>query len=1717
MFAYAPGSPFFFWPLSLSLSRCHLCPRSDIATPQKKKKARDSRDEEGATSSYLQKEGEKLKVFYRQEKDALVAKALATDDIPDITAEEGLYSELLSRISADVSKILPGHSEVLQSVLEWYVDAPVDRLMQARKERWRRPHSEAFEMLETEVYNSQKLAESSQGAERRIRAENKELQRALDALNEKYRESLNDIDRLNSELNGSLTSSGVHAQEARVLRELTTSQGKSLVQSRSEMEKALKDVIKEQKARKSWEDEAKIMQDTITRLENEIVKLRPQTPNRDSVRRYRKRNREIVESIKVVQEEQRKTSRMQAEEKERASDMMALLEIDQKSAYGRKDKDQTEYLFAIESFAHNLKDYSEQAAIAERDRTVSMAKVGELISLLQNADPFSDSDSDEDAPNVEEPEDDEEIIQDPALLRIKCKGLEQHLQLKDEEIRVKIGEADTIKREVAMIQNIRQVIEESHNKVKDELSKLQVESKKKQADLQKKIDEIGMKNSEIGAKLEIKTKEVAELLREKKISEAQMSTLNLEAGAYKTKLESLEINLKDMALFVEQAKAEKAEMESRMAELQSAAGDGEMKIYEATQAKAQALSQAEEAKAQVAQLQSVNEELSAERKELQAAKVALSQEVSNLKRASQMASTSESGSLSKAKEEIARLTALVAHLQAPGGGGGDGSGGASGRGASTETGAHNSMHSAMTSLSRMGGSQHDMVPGAPGGSSSSPSRASALKSRLRRAFTGSLFALKWASSIEKIRMPDVSPDIDNVINEETSALASQGDEEAMALMFLANQVAQLSKSSNESQEQDQGRKSADQNASMSSDAQSVVTPSGVSEVAEPATAIEDSGKPAEDGPATLLEYVKNDSFSKSVKRSLAMGKLFATLKQKHETASPVMENVITQELIDRADKGDERAVMMICLQQEVLRLQPDHEDDIDNLDVIDGEAQYAGEDQYAVNGQTPKTGVCSTSKLLAGSTGKYVSDDELFGEDDDNDVDKGGRPLTLTSQGSFRGFIPLASQASMRGFTYEAEGPMRSMTSSRGLKGEEIITSPPRKRSSVWDARVERIERRMATPHSAEVQKTSLIGPWVPPTGKPTDGGAKAMDTDGVGELLVSSQHLMELAREDVGGHRSISERILLFRAAANARFRKISRGDMNALVAPGVIAKALLSHGFSRDEAKELIPCMMNEERQHIDAESFVRGIVQSKAVALYRLMDAGDKNNVDTATAVGMLMELGYSETDCAEFAARADAQGNGVISEFEWVQTFFRYLTPAMASLPRSLPAVGGVALAGSRRASLGKSKRAPRHSVPAAAPQSPSADGKRNEIETGVAASSECVSAGEVSVAPVQGEGISRSWTLSFKEVKPTPIGLMLEAKESLISKLEKEREQLRSEISSLWTFVKESINQHSVDRTRLKEQIDAQILHAQQIMFRDQRDASTVISPGDLPGDPAQGNTPNDKSIVFVHDHATNAMTGSSIVLPQSSRIIKLDEILEGNDSLSSRKPRTLIWLMKTIYTILDEKVLSDSVELQHGSRPQDFSPFLLTFFKKRFGLGSLVRQNIWDFKNTLEGMPSVNTLVRLVHGMCHASFSIGQQSSMIEAWGILAVANGDQNNKEGPQPRKIPTSHAIEVCHQVLPYSTLEQRKRVELKIQSMESEDGVDEYSILDVIVGALLCTAAWLSPPISGLSIHLPGTFCDFNPDLTSCSPIHTDERGEIQKDFLLNVQEQFHLMDG
>lgn len=1771
----------------------------------------------------LQQEGEKLRAYFKHEKDALVAKGLALDEIPDVTAEEGLYSEVLSRISADVSKLLPAHADLLKSILEWYVETPVDRLMQARKEKWRRPHREAFEMLETEVYNSQRLAESSQVAERRVRNDNRDLQREMDELNERYRENLSRTESLQAELNSTLKSSADHAGEARVLRELSNSQGSSLVELRNNLEKALKDLIKEQKDKKGVEDKAKIQRDTIARLEGEILKLRPTTPNREHVRRYRKRNKEILESIKVVQDEQRRASKLQADKKEDAADLMHQIQTEQANAYNRPD--QAKQLFALETIAHNLKDFSDMAAQSDRDRTVAIARVGELVSLLQNADPFSDSDTDEDAPPQEEEDKEEHVIQDPALLRVKCKGLEQHIQLKDSEILIKIGEADLYKREMASIQDIRRQIEEQGQKVVDELTKLKADSKKKQEDMLKKIDALEMKNSEVSAKLDIKTLDVMDLRKEKKMMEAQMSTLNLEAGAYKTKIESLEIALKDMQIKVDGCKEAEADAKKMMAEMDARVLDADLKIYEATKKMMMAEDATADLQATLSGMAGNHVSTESELKRLRAAEMTLTQELEAYKKAAESnknnAINTIESKLAEAKGEIADLKAKVAKLEKDGGKGGGGKQPATSSPSLASKSTNSTPKTSSTVATSPVKSTATPKPTSPmlspvrdATKPVSPEREAkkgesdqkdavkeyVKKNRFAKAVKSTMHAAMWASSYQKIKMPKKIPVIEEVINEELVKNASEGNKEALTIICLNEEVMRLTERLSNldgTEDADGGDNDDDDGTTGDLTVVEYVNKKKFSKIfkgtvlARRWTSYEGVSLPDEapdidsiineelieranhgdeaalmmmclheeaerlnemikqsKSIATLKAWVRRGSLAKVVRSSIHAKRWAASYGEVIVPKQvPVIEDVITEELVSQALVGDEEAFSLISLFEEVMRLN----EELDAANISPYDSAVARNDQEPSDGQTVDEYVKSNrfAKAIGFTTSakRWASYDEVRLLEHHPDIDAiineglidranlgDGKALMIVClreeierlNQRINKSPPLAprvkspssikkksasreerspqqrpSSVNAVGFEFEEEfeelAPLtlksRSSTGMslgpRKASFDEVIVSPSRKRSSVYDTRIEMIERKMSTPKPVvapvqplESKKMALLGPWMaPPSTAATEGSGKVPPLagtgdlqPGVGDLIVSGEHLLELAKGDMGGKDSISERMLLFRAAANARFRVVSQGDMNAAIPPQAVARMLVSHGFDKEEARAMMTSMVSADGANVNAESFVGGMLKSQAIALYSRMSATTQDGVDCATAVGMLLELGYSHRDSAEFVSRADPDNSGVIYKYHWVEAFLKYLAPPSGSLPRSLPDASGVALAGSPAPRPGKSQRSARHSVAPDTAAPPLPPPPASDSPAGAADE-----AGLSAPAPLAGGEAEEwgSWTLSGKSVKPTPIGLLLEAKEVLMAKMERELDQMRSEMTSLWKFVKDSIDQHTMDRGRLRQRIDAAILETQRISFRDLHDASTVMMPGDFPiyaasssgGGVQQGCVADS---VLVADVKIRSGTGHSIIVPPNLRMAKLSELLEDRSAMSSRKPRTLIWLVRTIYTMLDEKVLFDLLDLQHGSRPQDFSLFVVTFFKKRFGLENLVRQNLWDFHNTLEDMPTASTLVRLVYAMCNASFSTGQQSSLIQAWGILATASGDSSNKEGHQSRRIHTDKAIQVCRQVLPYATSEQMNRVEARVRSVG--DSIDDYSLLETIVGWFF-TASPFPLPLTLLFVTL------------------------------------------
>ena len=122
-----------------------------------------------------------------------------------------------------------------------------------------------------------------------------------------------------------------------------------------------------------------------------------------------------------------------------------------------------------------------------------------------------------------------------------------------------------------------------------------------------------------------------------------------------------------------------------------------------------------------------------------------------------------------------------------------------------------------------------------------------------------------------------------------------------------------------------------------------------------------------------------------------------------------------------------------------------------------------------------------------------------------------------------------------------------------------------------------------------------------------------------------------------------------------------------------------------------------------------------------------------------------------------------------------------------------------------------------------------------------------------------------------------------------------------------------------------------------------------------------------------------AAAAAAIKVENEARWRLLDSVVM--HEFSHRPPKSLLWLLRTIRAVFDDKHAADAVD-NRLMQPHDPLPeFVYTWLFSRFGLKSLADQAYWDLHNTMGHYRKQNTEVHMFGMLMEEAFNVQVLSS----------------------------------------------------------------------------------------------------------------------------------------
>ena len=432
---------------------------------------------------------------------------------------------------------------VLRSSFEWFVQVPVDKVMLARRDQWRRPHRDSFNILEDKVTRlTQDAADARQAAIGATEASESALSQ-VKVSSDRASVAEKAQRMLEVQLKTSIKASAQRLEEVTVAQSITARQAADMIQVRTDYEKALRELSSEQRKRKNSDETREKLETRVAQLEKEVNAYIKQLKGTRAAKRAKKiemRNKILLGNVDKYEQKYRKFEGALLKEDKRVTEGIGLgkklergmstaqqedREMATKPASGGPTvKSETTVLT---NYVEVSRDFAGEIIEAAQDDDTCIDEMEKLIEGFNMADQLPDSDSDGEAAEIEQLKKDNDFL-------MESKFNNQHM-------------IDTLKRELGLRQETITRLESDLRKYDDWKKKVEMEVTKIKEDANRKIRVVEeemekmkstmneMKMREQAFKDEIRKLEKDVAARDKEISQFEMKMQQ-----FKNKIEKLE-------------------------------------------------------------------------------------------------------------------------------------------------------------------------------------------------------------------------------------------------------------------------------------------------------------------------------------------------------------------------------------------------------------------------------------------------------------------------------------------------------------------------------------------------------------------------------------------------------------------------------------------------------------------------------------------------------------------------------------------------------------------------------------------------------------------------------------------------------------------------------------------------------------------------------------------------------------------------------------------------------------------------------------------------------------------------------------------------------------------------------------------------------------------------------------------------------------------------
>ena len=515
----------------------------------------------------------------------------------DIVEEEHVFSEMLERAICMVEERIPGCGAVLRESFEWFVQVPIDKVMLARREQWRRPHRDAFNALESQVQDFSKNAENAQLAA--VQAVENSQRAMFKAKEASERAALAEKAQRQTDvaLKTTQKSAAQRLEEATIAQERTNKQAADIIHVRKDLEDRLRDLHKEQRLRKQADEKREELLARIEALEEENLNYVKQLKGTRAAKRAKKiamRNKILLSEVNKYETMAKNLIGMVEKEKTRVKggkegEVPLRIKLDRALKESEAEDEKltndggvptlTNQASTLQKYVQPSSEFTKKVVGVTSDHEAAIGEIQRMVDGFNMADELPDSDSDGDIAEIEQ------LKKDNDFLLEKQFNYQQAIKVRDQELLQRRDALDVLKESLSVYEKIQKDLESKITTIREDANRKVWTMENELEHMRATMQEIKMREQDYKEQIRSLAKDVA--ARDKEITQFEMKTaqfknkiesLTKENEAAQKKVSELTSKVDDMKIEMQQLKDENRAMHSKLKEFETKIHDLEVEL-----------------------------------------------------------------------------------------------------------------------------------------------------------------------------------------------------------------------------------------------------------------------------------------------------------------------------------------------------------------------------------------------------------------------------------------------------------------------------------------------------------------------------------------------------------------------------------------------------------------------------------------------------------------------------------------------------------------------------------------------------------------------------------------------------------------------------------------------------------------------------------------------------------------------------------------------------------------------------------------------------------------------------------------------------------------------------------------------------------------------------------------------------------------------------------